>query len=134
MSVVATGCVTAQAIAEAMNGAVHGVARTVVITPLRNAPSGPSFVAADWTDAAAEETGDRNFPNAEQAECHRKHDGCDRDVERCAAELAAPGEAERGGQEKPSNTNTATMPAANQRFSTSALRGFCPIARRSSSL
>ena len=35
VSVVLGFCVIAQAIAEAMKGAVHGVARTVVTTPLR---------------------------------------------------------------------------------------------------
>src|SRR4051794_12119299 len=57
ISVVATVWVTAQAIAEAINGAVHGVARIVVITPLRNAPSGPSFDAADCTDPLPKKPG-----------------------------------------------------------------------------
>ena len=48
---------TAQAMAVAMKGAVHGVASTVVTTPLRNAPSGPSFAAADWTEPLPKKPG-----------------------------------------------------------------------------
>ena len=45
ISIVVSDCVTAQAMALAMNGPVQGVASTVVIAPLTNAPKGPSWAA-----------------------------------------------------------------------------------------
>src|SRR3954447_21516487 len=54
---IAIGCVTAQAMAAAISGAVHGVASTVVTTPFKNAPSGPSFDAADCTEPLPKKPG-----------------------------------------------------------------------------
>ena len=56
-SVIVIGWSTAQATAVAMNGAVHGVASTVVTTPLKNAPSGPFLRGGRLHSAAAEEAG-----------------------------------------------------------------------------
>ena len=65
MSVVDIDWVTAQAMALAMKGPVQGVASTVVIAPLTNAPNGPSLRGDVLHRAAAEETGNRNFPHAQ---------------------------------------------------------------------
>ena len=126
MSVVVIDCVTAQAMALAMNGPVQGVASTVVIAPFDERAEGSLLGGHVLDRAAAKEAGDRNLPHAQQAQSHRKHDGRQRHGEPGAAELTAPGETNPRGQESPTAGTPTTMPAEYQRLSTSACVRLCP--------
>ena len=98
MSVVTIDCVTAQAMAVAMNGPVQGVASTVVITPLRNAPSGPSFAAASWTAPLPKKPGIGISHTPSRLSAMANTMAASVTLNAGAAELPAPGEADRRGQ------------------------------------
>ena len=72
------------------SGPLHGVASSVVITPLTNSPKAPSRFGDFGRFARADEAGDRNLPHSQKADRHDEHDGDHHHVKRRRAVLFAP--------------------------------------------
>ena len=111
--------------AAAMNGAVQGVARTVVTTPFKKAPSGPSFAAADWTEPLPKKPGIGTSQTPSRLSAIANTTAAIVTLNEVLPNWP-PQERPSVAASSPSSRNTEIMPAANQRFSMNACARLLP--------